>query len=192
MKCTWHMKKSKQSHISFLMLVNNWPALSACRPEVGLTGVFPWCVIDWFLSSVKREFNKLFFVIRDLKVLRDPWRTWIITDIRDFTTLFGVILRRQCSGRLGLKTSNVTSNRLRLIFVIIHFANSRALHACHGSHVYSYGFLCLGKSKDSDPKHRNIRDMEGTSTSSTMRVECIIFYNNNNNNNNWIFYWQEN
>ena len=28
---------------------------------------------DWLiLSSVKREFNKLFFVIRDLKVLRDP------------------------------------------------------------------------------------------------------------------------
>lgn len=91
-------------------------------------------------------------------------------------TLFNVILRRQCSGRLGLKTSNVTSNRLRLIFVIIHFANSRALHACHGSHVYSYGFLCLGKSKDSDPKHRNIRDMEGTSTYSTMSVECIVFY----------------
>ena len=34
---------------------------------------------DWLiLFSVKREFNKLFFVIRDLKVLRDPWRTWII------------------------------------------------------------------------------------------------------------------
>ena len=31
-------------------------------------------------------------------------------------------------------------------------------------------------SKDSDPKHRNIRDMEGTSTYSTMRVECIVFY----------------
>ena len=30
------------------------------------------------LFSVKREFNKLFFVIRHLKVLRDPWRTWII------------------------------------------------------------------------------------------------------------------
>ena len=28
---------------------------------------------DWLiLFSVKREFNKLFFVIRDLKVLRDP------------------------------------------------------------------------------------------------------------------------
>jgi len=26
---------------------------------------------------VKREFRKLFFVICDLKVLRDPWRTWI-------------------------------------------------------------------------------------------------------------------
>ena len=34
---------------------------------------------DWLsLFSVKREFNKLFCVIRDLKVLRDPWRTWTI------------------------------------------------------------------------------------------------------------------
>ena len=51
---------------------------------------------------------------------------------------------------------------------VIHCANSRALHA--------YGLLCHWRSKDSDPKHRNIRDMEGTSTYSTMRVECIVFY----------------
>ena len=52
------------------------------------------------------------------------------------------------------------------------------LHAYHGSDVYSYayGLLCHWRSKDSDPKHRNIRDMEGTSTYSTMRVECIVFY----------------
>ena len=61
---------------------------------------------------------------------------------------------------------------------VIHCANSRALHAYHGSDVYSYayGLLCHWRSKDSDPKHRNIRDMEGTSTYSTMRVECIVFY----------------
>ena len=35
---------------------------------------------------------------------------------------------------------------------------------------------CHWRSKDSDPKHRNIRDMEGTSTYSTMMVECIVFY----------------
>ena len=43
---------------------------------------------------VKREFRKLFFVIRDPKVLRDPWRTWIINRyswfyhsiLRDFQT----------------------------------------------------------------------------------------------------------
>ena len=52
------------------------------------------------------------------------------------------------------------------------------LHAYHGSdvHSYAYGLLCHWRSKDSDPKHRNIRDMEGTSTYSTMRVECIVFY----------------
>ena len=39
----------------------------------------------------------------------------LLTDIRDFTTLFGVILRCECSGRiiLRLKISNVTSDRLR-------------------------------------------------------------------------------
>ena len=40
---------------------------------------------------MKREFKILFFVIRDLKVLRE-----LLTDIRDFTTLL-VILRRRSS-----------------------------------------------------------------------------------------------
>ena len=54
-------------------------AVNVCfKLSEGHTGVFPWCVTSWFLFSVKREFNKLFFVIRDLKVLGDPWRTWII------------------------------------------------------------------------------------------------------------------
>ena len=35
---------------------------------------------------------------------------------------------------------------------------------------------CHWRSKDSDPKHRNIGDMEGTSTYSMMRVECTVFY----------------
>ena len=34
---------------------------------------------------------------RDLKVLRDPWRPKLLTDIRDFTTLFYLILRRKSS-----------------------------------------------------------------------------------------------
>ena len=54
-------------------------AVNVCfKFSEGRTGVFPWCVTSWFLFSVKREFDKLFFVIRDLKVLGDPWRTWII------------------------------------------------------------------------------------------------------------------
>ena len=62
---------------------------------------------------------------------------------------------------------------------VIHCANSRALHAYHGSDVDSYCLPCHGRSKDRDSQHRNFRDMAGTSTSSTMRlmrVECIIFY----------------
>ena len=62
---------------------------------------------------------------------------------------------------------------------VIHCANSRALHAYHGSDADSYRLPCHGRSKDRDSQHRNFRDMVGTSTSSTMRsmrVECIIFY----------------
>ena len=32
----------------------------------------------WLAHFIFREFRKLFFVTRDLKALRDPWRTWII------------------------------------------------------------------------------------------------------------------
>ena len=40
---------------------------------------------DWLiLFSVKREFKKLLFGIRDLKVLREPWRTWIINRYSQF------------------------------------------------------------------------------------------------------------
>ena len=46
--------------------------------QEGHTGVFSWCVISWFHFPLKTEFRKLFFVTRDLKVLRDLWRTWII------------------------------------------------------------------------------------------------------------------
>ena len=42
--------------------------------------------------------------------------------------------------------------------------------------MVTYGLFCHGRSKDHDPKHRNIREMAGTSTLSAMRVECIIFY----------------
>ena len=56
--------------------------------------------------SVKREFKKLLFLTRDLKVLREPWRSWIINDIRDFTTLFYVILRRESSEWLESSIQN--------------------------------------------------------------------------------------
>ena len=59
---------------------------------------------------------------------------------------------------------------------VIHCASSHALHAYHGLDVHSYCLQCHGRSKDSDLKHRNFREKAGTSTSSTMRVECIIFY----------------
>ena len=52
---------------------------------------------DWLiLFFVKREFRKLFFVTRDLKVLRDPCQEpELSTDICDFTPQFYVILRRK-------------------------------------------------------------------------------------------------
>jgi len=44
----------------------------------GHTGVFLWCVISWFYLLWNMNLRKLFFVTRDLMVLRDLWRTWII------------------------------------------------------------------------------------------------------------------
>ena len=44
----------------------------------GHTEVFSWCVISWILLPVKCKFRKLFFVTRDVKVLRDPLRNRII------------------------------------------------------------------------------------------------------------------
>ena len=55
---------------------------------------------------VKREFKKIFFVIRDLKVSRNQRLLELITDVRDFTTLYYVILRRETSGRF-IKTENI-------------------------------------------------------------------------------------
>lgn len=37
-------------------------------------------------------------------------------------------------------------------------------------------YITRGRSKDSHPKHQNFRDMAGTSATSMMRVECVIFY----------------
>ena len=68
----------------------------------------------------------------------------------------------------------MTREELELLTDIHDFTT---LHAYHGSDVYSYAYclLCHWRSKDSDPKHRNIRDMEGTSTYSTMRVNFAFF-----------------
>ena len=48
----------------------------------------------WLADYIFHEIWNLeiFFVTLDLKVLRDPWRGWIITDIRDFTSIFNVII----------------------------------------------------------------------------------------------------
>ena len=58
---------------------------------------------DVWLFSVKREFRKLFFVTRDLKVLRDPWRTGIINR---YSRFYHSILR------------NVETQFLRMVRVI--------------------------------------------------------------------------
>ena len=47
--------------------------------------------------SVKREFKKLFFDTSDLKVCVTRGELDFFTGIRDFTTLFYVILRRKFS-----------------------------------------------------------------------------------------------
>ena len=56
----------------------------------GRTGVSSWRVITWFYFLWN-----LFFVTRDLKVLRDREEPELFTHIHDFTTLFYVILRRK-------------------------------------------------------------------------------------------------
>ena len=49
---------------------------------------------DWLiLFSVKCEFRKLFFVTRDLKVLRDPWRTWNRNRYSRYSWFYHSILR---------------------------------------------------------------------------------------------------
>ena len=53
-----------------------------------------------FVFFVKRELRKLLFVIRDLKVLRDPWSIWIIfyhSILRDFEWLEPSIGYRICN-----------------------------------------------------------------------------------------------
>ena len=50
----------------------------------------------WFYFSWNVNLVKLFFVTRDLKVLRDREEE-LLTDIRDFTTQFYVILGRKFS-----------------------------------------------------------------------------------------------
>ena len=63
-------------------------SLIECR-----TGVFSWCVISWFLLSVKSEFRNYssWLVTRRFCVTRGELE--LLSDIRDFTTLFYVIFR---------------------------------------------------------------------------------------------------
>ena len=51
------------------------------------------------LLSVKHEFNKLFFVIREPKDFVTSKELKLITDTRDHTTSFHLILSRKSSGR---------------------------------------------------------------------------------------------
>ena len=46
--------------------------------EEGRTGVFSWCVISWFYFPWNVNLVNYSSEPRDLKVLRDPWKTWII------------------------------------------------------------------------------------------------------------------
>ena len=98
-------------------LVSTSPTTSAGTNMLkeGRTGVLPWCRIGWFYFPWNMN-------LINYSSWSGIWRFCVtreglelLTDIRDFTTLFGVILRCECSGRLilRLKTSNVTSNRLR-------------------------------------------------------------------------------
>ena len=74
--------------------------------DQGRTGVFPWCVIGWFYFPWNLNLINYssWFVIWRFCVTREELE--LLTDIRE---------RCECSGRLilRLKTSNVTSNRLR-------------------------------------------------------------------------------
>ncbi len=79
----------------------------------GRTGVFSWCVISWF--NFPWNLNSIIFstwsVIQRFFVTREELQ--LITDIRDLTTLFHVILSRETSGDLWrLKTPNVISIQL--------------------------------------------------------------------------------
>ena len=79
---------------------------------------------------MKREFRKLFFVIRDLKVLRDPRRT--LTDIRNFTNLFFVILRHEFSERL--ESSIVSDLGMRFAIRSLDFSSLSRFHIAFSRH----------------------------------------------------------
>ena len=77
-----------ESHVCTLRRGTN---IAAVRVVQGYSRVAWLADLIFFVT---REFRKLFFVIRDPKVLRDPWRTWIINRyswfyhsiLRDFQT----------------------------------------------------------------------------------------------------------
>ena len=86
------------------------------------------------LFSVKRKFRKLFFVIRDPKVLHDPQTELeLFTDIRDFTTQFYVILRRGSSERLDSSFESDSDMR---------FAIWSLNSAFHGFSFFRHSFWC--------------------------------------------------
>ena len=60
--------------------------------DQGRTGVFPWCMIGWFYFPWNLNLINYssWFVIWRFCVTREELE--LLTDVRDFTTLFGVIL----------------------------------------------------------------------------------------------------
>ena len=87
--CTGREQLISSNAASFTQISDPYSgALHECR-----TGVFSWCVISWFLLSVKREFRNYssWLVTRRFCVTRGELE--LLTDIRNFTTLFYVTFR---------------------------------------------------------------------------------------------------
>ena len=67
----------EQKRLAFGFNVERHPKVERSFRE-GRTGVFSWCAISWFNFPWNVNVRKLLFMIRGLKGLYDPRRTWII------------------------------------------------------------------------------------------------------------------
>ena len=66
--------------------------------------------------NCKPEFEQLFFVIRDLKVLMTCEDLELLTNLRDSTTPFWVILRRECCGRFDVFFGPLPHGELSVVY----------------------------------------------------------------------------